>query len=266
MANLKYFLTLLIVLLSAFQINTADEVCVAANVPNLIKEFQQLNFQAKPICEKLMMIVSRFSPENQKKLYELWDENNVEYCFKSNGMVTIIDDDTVSDAKDLSTEATSQMQESRKPVSGCCSAGSDVAGTEVEAVDPNQPCADLAKDLGPPLMNLAKGYKKNCLLCRELAKGCIMQSIAVLQSAYLGKNGCIKFCPPTTDQVTKIKEAYTELLTPLDNIDNSIIQSSNDCVNKMAFLSNCNSDSTLLTTVDLGKSIFYNFYFSSNKY
>lgn len=253
MNNLKFSLTLLIVLLAAFSTNAADEVCVAANVPNLIKEFRELNFQTKPICEKLMMIVSRFSPENQLKLFALWDETNVEYCFKSNGIVSVIDEDVVVDAKDLSTEATTQIQESRKPVTGCCSAGAAVTGTTVEAVDPQKPCADLVTDIGPPLMNLAKGYKKNCLVCRELAKGCIMQSIAVLQSAYLGKNGCIKFCPPTNEQVTKIKEAYTELLTPLDNIDNSIIQSSNDCVNKIGLMKQCTSTPDLLTEVNLGK-------------
>ena len=174
MSNLKISITILTVLLAAFTINAADEVCVAANLPNLIKEFREVNFQTKPICEKLMMIVSRFSPENQLKLYALWDESNVEYCFKSNGIIPVIDDDVIVDAGELSSEATDQIKESRKPVTGCCSAGADVTGTSVEAVDPQKPCADLVSDLGPPLMNLAKGYKKNCLVCRELSKGCII--------------------------------------------------------------------------------------------
>lgn len=234
-------------------VNSQDTVCSAANIPNLIDGFKNMNFQTKPICEKLMMLVSKFSTENQEKLLEAYDENNVEYCFGSGVILDTIDSQTVLDAQAISTDSTEQMQESRKPATGCCSAGEAVTGTVIEAVDPNQTCVDLVKDLGAPLMNLAKGYKKNCLICREMAKGCIVQSIAVLQSAYLGKNGCIKFCSPTEEQVVKIKEAYTQLLTPLDNIDKSIIQSSNDCVNKIGLMTQCTNTPSLLSEVSTSK-------------
>jgi hypothetical protein len=262
MNKLKLSLSILLVLSVILYTNSQTEnpqngVCVAANIPELIDEFKNLNFQTKPICEKTMKLVSKFAPENQRRLFAIYNESDVEYCFRSSDFLAILDDDVAADAQILSVDSTDQVQKSRKPAIGCCDACSQQAGTEVvEAVDPTQPCADLAKYIGAALMNLARGFKKNCLLCRELAKGCIFQSIAVLETAFLGGGGCIKFCQPTKEQMTKIQETFTELFTPLDSIDNSIIQSSNDCINKCALMPKCAIDTSLSTIVDATSKLY----------
>lgn len=247
--------------------------CMATNFNKLIPDFQNMNFQDKPDCEKLMKILSHFSEDTQKSLLSNYKQTqtNLEYCFDINysGTLSLIDNETVSQATILSTDSTKQIKESRSPVTGCCAMSQEQYGTQLEAVTPEQECSNFANVAGPPLMGMAKGLKGSCLVCRQVTFGCLFQKISdfSLNSFTGGHDTCIDFCNPTTEQITQIKEAYQKLSTSMDDYDNQVIDSTSQCINKVGLMSKCTSNSNILTTPQTpqGKLFKFKIFFRSTK-
>jgi len=220
---------------------TADAVDCndASTIDNLIGDFKTAGV-LKTECMGHLKQISTFTEECQQKLFENIS-TEADSCFNLVDLEDCLKRDVELKAEAQALSTTEDVLESQQPLPTCCKAAKELVDDTIEATSPEEECSNHATDSVVPTQKMAKGLKCASLIFLTSVRGALFQPISVLATDAVvdSTTNCIKYVLPNEKEKESIIECRNTATDAQAEFDSSVIEKTNNCLNKMTVLSKC---------------------------